>query len=109
MDVVPVIETYWTYPPFSAKIDANGNIYGRGAQNMKSAGMQYLGAIRALKQKGIAQLKRTVHLSFVPDQESGGDFGMKPFVKSDSFKKMNVGFDLDISINPLKLVAFFKL
>lgn len=67
MDVVPATEKFWTYPPFDAKIDAaNGDIYARGAQNMKSIGMQYLAAIRALKRKGINQLKRTIHILFVP-------------------------------------------
>lgn len=32
MDVVPVAEEYWDYPPFAAKIDKNGNIYARGKQ-----------------------------------------------------------------------------
>lgn len=95
VDVVPVLEEYWTYPPFGAKIDKNGKIYARGAQDMKSIGMQYLGAIRALKRKNIKQLKRTIHLSYVPDEEDTGEFGMDPFVKSDFFKNMNVGFGLD--------------
>ena len=67
MDVVPAMEEFWTYPPFDAKIDAaNGDIYARGAQNMKSIGMQYLAAIRALKRKGVNQLKRTIHIVYVP-------------------------------------------
>lgn len=32
---------------------------------MKSVGMQYLGAINALKSKGF-RLKRTIHVTFVP-------------------------------------------
>lgn len=32
---------------------------------MKSVGMQYLGAINALKSKGV-RLKRTIHVTFVP-------------------------------------------
>lgn len=95
VDVVPVYEEYWMHPPFGAKIDEHGNIYARGAQNMKSVGMQYLGAIRALKRNGITQLKRTVHVTFMPDQEANGEFGMLPFVKSDKFKNMNIGFGLD--------------
>ncbi|XP_031629265.1 aminoacylase-1-like [Contarinia nasturtii] len=94
MDVVPAAEEYWTHPPFAAEIDENGNIYARGAQDMKSVGMQYLAAARALKRKGIIQLKRTIHLTYMPDEEVSG-FGMGPFVESDAFKKMNVGFGLD--------------
>lgn len=95
MDVVPVAEEFWKYPPFGAHIDENGNIYARGTQDMKGIGMLYLAAIRALKRKGIKQLKRSVHLTYVADEETGGEFGMKPFVKSEKFKNLNVGCALD--------------
>lgn len=62
---------------------------------MKPVGMQYLAAIRALKRKGIERLKRTIHLTYVPDEETGGEFGMQAFVKSDEFKSLNVGCALD--------------
>lgn len=65
MDVVPVYEELWTHPPFGAEMDEDGRIYARGAQDMKSVGMQYLGAINALKSKNVC-LKRTVHVTFVP-------------------------------------------
>ena len=65
MDVVPVYEDKWTHKPFSAHIDEHNNIYARGTQDMKSVGIQYLEAIRRLKQRGVA-LKRTIHVSFVP-------------------------------------------
>lgn len=71
MDVVPAYEEFWTHPPFGAEMDENGNIYARGAQDMKSNAMQYLAAIRALKREGIDRLKRTVHIVFVPDEEVG--------------------------------------
>ncbi|XP_031625236.1 aminoacylase-1A-like [Contarinia nasturtii] len=95
MDVVPVAEEYWEHPPFAAKMDEYGNIYARGSQDMKSVGMQYLAAARALQLKGITQPKRTIHLTYMPDEEVGGYLGMGPFVASDAFKKMNVGFTLD--------------
>lgn len=66
MDVVPVFEKFWTHPPFAAEINAEGKIFARGAQDMKCVGTQYLGAIRALKRSGIMQLKRTIHLTYVP-------------------------------------------
>lgn len=95
MDVVPVFEKYWTHPPFAAEIDENGDIFARGAQDTKSCGMQYLAAIRALKRQGIDQLKRTIYVVFVPDEETGGVLGMGGFVKTDTFKNMNVAFILD--------------
>lgn len=47
----------------------NGNIYARGTQDMKCVGIQYLEAVRRLKQSGIT-LKRTLHISFVPGKEN---------------------------------------
>ena len=46
MDVVPVFPEHWTYPPFSAHKDEDGNIYGRGTQDMKSVGIQHFEAVR---------------------------------------------------------------
>lgn len=66
MDVVPVYEELWTHPPFGADMDQSGRIYARGAQDMKSVGAQYLSAIGALQASGVAQLRRTVHVVFVP-------------------------------------------
>jgi len=97
MDVVPVYPEMWTHPPFSAHIDADGKIYARGSQDMKCVGMQYLAAIRALKAKNFKP-KRTVYITFVPEEEIGGHLGMEDFVKTKEFKQMNVGFSLDEGI-----------
>jgi len=94
MDVVPVFSERWTHEPFSADIDEEGRIFARGTQDMKSVGTQYLGAIRLLKAGGF-QPKRTVYVTFVPDEEIGSALGMDAFVKTDFYKKMNVGFGLD--------------
>ncbi|XP_045769333.1 aminoacylase-1-like [Maniola jurtina] len=93
MDVVPVFEKSWIYPPFEARI-VDGVIYARGVQDMKTTGVQYIEAVKRLKNKGI-RLKRTLHLSFVPDEEVGGGNGMGEFVKSEHYRSMNVGFALD--------------
>ncbi|XP_030378033.1 aminoacylase-1-like [Scaptodrosophila lebanonensis] len=94
MDVVPVYPERWTNPPFSAHLAEDGRIYARGAQDMKCVAMQYLGAIRALKASGY-QPRRTVFLSFVPDEEIGGAHGMKDYVNTKHFKDLNIGFALD--------------
>jgi len=96
-DVVPVFPEHWTHPPFSAFKDKEGNIYGRGTQDMKCVGIQHLEAVRRLKNSG-KRLKRTLHLSFVPDEEIGGLDGMMKFVHTQEFKKLNVGFGLDEGI-----------
>ncbi|KAJ0183475.1 hypothetical protein K1T71_001451 [Dendrolimus kikuchii] len=96
MDVVPVAEKSWTHPPFAADLK-DGVIYGRGIQDMKSVAIQYLEAVRNLKNQGVRP-RRTIHLSFVPDEEIGGRTGMAEFVKTQAFKDLNVGFALDEGI-----------
>lgn len=97
MDVVPVFRDKWTHDPFGAERDAQGNIYARGSQDMKCVGIQYIETIRRLIKSGV-KLKRTVHMSFVPDEEIGGLLGMGLFVKTNDFKKLNVGCALDEGI-----------
>ncbi|KAJ8730729.1 hypothetical protein PYW08_002142 [Mythimna loreyi] len=94
MDVVKVDEKEWSHPPFDAFIDENGDIYGRGAQDTKDVGIQYLEAIRRLKKNNIT-LARTLHVTVMPDEEMGGKNGMKAFVKTKEFKTLNIGFALD--------------
>lgn len=55
----------WTHKPFAAIKDENGNIYARGAQDMKCVGIQYIETVRKYIQEGL-HLKRTLHLTFVP-------------------------------------------
>ncbi|XP_008235828.1 PREDICTED: aminoacylase-1 isoform X1 [Prunus mume] len=93
-DVVPAEHDKWTHPPFSAHLDSNGDIYARGSQDMKCVGIQYLEAIRRLKASGF-EPKRSVYLSFVPDEEIGGHAGAETFAESDVFKGLNVGIVLD--------------
>ena len=82
---------------------------------MKCVGLQYLEAIRRLKAKvlalawcgaaaafvhnaclpqGFAPL-RTILVTFVPDEEIGGNDGMGGFVSSARFAALNVGLELD--------------
>lgn len=95
MDVVPVVAENWVYPPFAADVDDQGNIFARGAQDMKAAGAQYFAAIRALKRTGIKQLKRTIHLVYANDEEIGSADGWAAFVTTDAFKALNTGFFVD--------------
>jgi acetylornithine deacetylase/succinyl-diaminopimelate desuccinylase-like protein len=59
-----------------------------------SVGIQYLEAIRRLKAAKYKP-KRTIHCLFVPDEEIGGERGMKKLVTLEEFKALNVGFVLD--------------
>lgn len=106
-DVVPVFPNSWKVDAFSAHKMENGDIYARGTQDMKSVGIQYIEAIRRLKKAG-KRLKRTVHVTFVPDEEIGGFLGMKKFIDTEDFKKLNVGFALDEGLaNPRDAFTVF--
>ncbi|XP_013175427.1 PREDICTED: aminoacylase-1B-like [Papilio xuthus] len=94
MDVVPAAEQNWTYPPFSAHIDDRGKMFGRGTQDTKTLGITYLEAVKTLMKSGI-KLRRTIHLLFMPDEESGGLNGMIPFIETKAFKDLNPGFFFD--------------
>nr|XP_057921461.1 aminoacylase-1-like [Doryrhamphus excisus] len=106
-DVVPVFQEHWKYDAFSAFKDADGNIYGRGSQDMKCVTIQYIQAVRRLKAEG-RQMLRTVHLVFVPDEEVGGHHGMETFVEHPEFRKLNIGFALDEGLaNPSDAFTVF--
>ncbi|XP_045447565.1 uncharacterized protein LOC123655861 [Melitaea cinxia] len=93
-DVVVADEEVWTYPPFSGHLDENGNLYGRGTQDTKDIGIQYIEAIRKLLRNNVT-LDRTIHVTVMPDEETGGFMGMTPFVETQDFKSLNIGFALD--------------
>lgn len=106
-DVVPVFPEHWKYEPFSAHKDENGDIYGRGTQDMKCVAIQYIEALKQLKKNG-AKFLRSIHLSFVPEEEIGGLDGMGEFVKTQIFKNLNVGFGLDEGYaNPTEKFSVF--
>ncbi|KAI9598111.1 aminoacylase-1A-like protein [Syncephalis fuscata] len=97
-DVVPVFPDQWTQDPFGAarvlQEDGDYKIYARGAQDMKIVGISYAEGLRRLKQTGW-QPRRTLHLTFVPDEEIGGKDGMVAFIESGGFAELNPGFCLD--------------
>ncbi|XP_072952998.1 uncharacterized protein [Typha angustifolia] len=95
LDSVPAEPSKWLHPPFAAFRDpSTGRIYARGAQDDKSIAIQYLEALRNLKDSGFAPL-RSIHISLVPDEEIGGADGAAKFAASEGFRRLNVGFVLD--------------
>lgn len=103
-DVVPAVDVFifqntkliffkscWKYDPFAAHKDQDGNIYARGTQDMKCVAIQYLEAIGNLKKQG-KKFLRTIHASFVPDEEVGGRDGMEKFVGISSFDSISNRF-----------------
>lgn len=95
-DVVPAVDEMWSFPPFGAEMGSeNGNIYARGSQDMKCVGMQYIEALSRLKSGGDFCPKRTIHVLFVPDEETGGEKGMCQFANTQLLQSWNVGFVMD--------------
>lgn len=92
-DVVPIIESSWNFPPFEGYLH-DGKIYGRGTQDMKCVVIQYIIAIKRLKESGYIPL-RTIRLSFVPDEEIGGIDGMKVLMGSKWFSEKSIAIALD--------------
>jgi len=67
-DVVPCDKNEWTIDPFAA-VRKNGNIYGRGTQDMKCVCIQYLEAIRKIHDvRPEWKPQRDIYLTFVPDE-----------------------------------------
>lgn len=107
-DIVPVFQDQWVCDPFEAKKMENGDIYARGTQDMKSVGIQYMEAIRKLKKENKLNFLRTIHVTWIPDEEIGGKLGMAKFVQHEEFKKLNVGFGLDEGLaNPTDAFTVF--
>ncbi|MCC8143752.1 MAG: M20/M25/M40 family metallo-hydrolase [Tannerellaceae bacterium] len=69
MDVVPVGDTAWTYPPFDAE-EIDGKIYGRGSGDMKSGLLAFVIAMINLKEDNIP-FEGTVKLLVTAAEESG--------------------------------------
>ncbi|XP_063953236.1 aminoacylase-1-like isoform X2 [Lytechinus pictus] len=98
---------HWDCDPFEAKKMENGDIYARGSQDMKCVGIQYIEAIRRLISDG-KRMMRTIHMTFVPDEEIGGDLGMGKFTKTEDFRNLNVGFGLDEGLaNPTEKFSLY--
>lgn len=96
-DVVPAEAGLWSVPPFAAEVQIGGDekIMARGSQDMKSVLVQYVAAMQRLVRSPLFKPRRTIHLSFLPDEEVGGADGAARFVDSEFFKQLKVGIALD--------------
>jgi len=97
-DVVYAEHIGWTFDPFGGELDpTTGHIYGRGAQDMKTIGMEYLAALARLKAetKGPAPYEHSIHLLFAANEESDGPGGVHELLSTNSWSNLNVKFTLD--------------
>ncbi len=93
IDVVPVIASEWTQPPF-AGVRSNGYLWGRGALDIKSLGIAELMAIIELKRLRLP-LERDVIFLAVADEELGGELGCKALLEQHPELFADVGFVLN--------------
>jgi acetylornithine deacetylase/succinyl-diaminopimelate desuccinylase-like protein len=75
IDVVAADPTQWTHPPFSGAI-ADGYVWGRGTLDTKCLGVFFLLALESLIKQG-ARFRRPITFLAVPDEEAGGNAGMR--------------------------------
>jgi succinyl-diaminopimelate desuccinylase len=82
VDVVPIGErSAWTHDPFGAEIE-NGRIYGRGAGDDKASVAAQVMAGIAVARSGV-ELKGTLIVNEVADEESGGYHGARYVCEAD--------------------------
>lgn len=99
IDVVPARAEDWKYPPFAGEIH-DGEIWGRGAGDMKGIAITQLEAMLMLKRSG-KKLDRDIIFIGTPDEEMGGDYGAKWFVQNhkelvkDAEYLFNEGFHIE--------------
>lgn len=99
IDVVPARAEDWKYPPFGGEIH-DGELWGRGALDMKGMGIIELEAMLRLKRSGVT-LDRDIIFLGTPDEEVGGDHGAKwfkehkPELLKDAEFLINEGFHID--------------
>jgi acetylornithine deacetylase/succinyl-diaminopimelate desuccinylase-like protein len=74
VDVVTTVGQQWEHPPFSGEI-IDGNVWGRGALDMKGGVAMMLAAF--LDAAARSDLPRDIVLAIVSDEEAGGTLGAR--------------------------------
>jgi acetylornithine deacetylase/succinyl-diaminopimelate desuccinylase-like protein len=92
MDVVPVDPKAWNMDPFGAEI-RDGFLWGRGALDMKSIGVQQLTALIALHNLGIVPPRDIVMLC-TADEETSGVHGIQWMI-ANHFDEIDAEYVLD--------------
>lgn len=99
IDVVPAKPEDWQHHPFKGAV-IDGEIWGRGALDMKGAAIAQLEALLLIKRSGRVPDRDIIFLA-TPDEEVGGVYGAGWFVKNhpelvkDAEYLLNEGFFID--------------
>ena len=105
LDVVPAgnISNWHPYDPFSAEIDDNGNIHGRGAADLKGGLSVQLFTMKLLKLlKNRGGMKGNLIFSAVVHEEAAEMFGMEYLCKQ-TLPDKKIGCDLVFLCEPTGL------
>lgn len=93
-DVVPAPDAEsWRHDPFSGEI-ADGELWGRGAQDIKVCLASILEAAEMLITEGFAP-KRTVYFAFGGDEETGGSRGARRIAELLAARGERISFLVD--------------
>ena len=92
MDVVPADAKRWPLPPFAAEV-RDGELWGRGAVDMKGIGVTQLYAFLALKNQPETRTRDVILLA-VPDEEAGGRLGAR-FMIDNHYAELDPEYVLD--------------
>lgn len=79
LDVVPVTEKDWSYPPFDVT-EKDGRLYGRGCMDDKGAVIASLFAMKAVRECGYT-LKKNVRLIAGCSEETGSELDIREYMK----------------------------
>ena len=92
MDVVPVDRQQWKVDPFAGVVQS-GEMWGRGALDMKGLGVVQLMAFLTLRRQSLP-LARDVVLLANPDEEIGGESGAR-WMLTNHYRELDPEFILD--------------
>jgi acetylornithine deacetylase/succinyl-diaminopimelate desuccinylase-like protein len=79
-DVVPVEQELWTQPAFEGLV-RDGNVWGRGALDMKSLGVLELLVFLLFKRLGLPHRRDLVFFA-AGDEEAGSEYGVEWFARN---------------------------
>ena len=80
LDVVAADPAQWSHPPFAGAV-AGGFVWGRGTLDTKGLGVMFMLALESLLKEGV-KFRRPIVFTAVPDEEPGGDNGMRWLVEN---------------------------